>query len=294
MDQRIINLYDRFTHGGMTRRDFLDRLAEVAGSTAAAAALLPLLQNNYAQAAIVADNDPRLAIERITYNAPKGKISAYLARPKSKGKRPAVIVIHENRGLNPHLEDIARRLAVEGFLALAPDLLSLYGGTPSDEDKARDLHTQNAPTGREDMIAAAVTAIGVMQTHPESTGKVGAIGFCFGGGVVNRMATDSPDLLAGVPYYGAQPPGDKVPTIKAALLLQYAETDEGINKGIAAYEAALKANNKKFSLHQYPGTQHAFNNDTGAARYNKAAADLAWQRTIAFFKETLGAPPNAA
>jgi carboxymethylenebutenolidase len=293
MDQRIINLYDRFTHGGMTRRDFLDRLAEVAGSTAAAAALLPLLQNNYAQAAIVADNDPRLAVERISYDAPKGKISAYLARPKSKGKRPAVIVIHENRGLNPHLEDIARRLAVEGFIALAPDLLSLYGGTPADEDKARDLHAQNQPGGREDMIAAAVTAIAVMQKHPESTGKVGAIGFCFGGGVVNRMATDNASLLAAIPYYGAQPPADKVPAIKAALLLQYAENDENIDKGIPAYEAALRANNKKYTLHIYPGTQHAFNNDTGAARYNKAAADLAWERSIAFFKANLGAPPRS-
>ncbi len=294
MDQRIINLYDYFTHGGMTRRDFLDRLAELAGSVAAGAALLPLLQNNYAQAAIVADNDPRLAIDRVAYDSPKGKINAYLARPKSKGKRPTVIVIHENRGLNPHLEDIARRFAVEGFVALAPDLLSLYGGTPPDEDKARDLHTQNAPTGREDMIAAAVAAIGFMQKHPESTGKVGAIGFCFGGGVVNRMATDNASLLAAVPYYGAQPPADKVPAIKAALLLQYAENDENIDKGIPAYEAALKANNKKYAIHIYPGTQHAFNNDTGAARYNKAASDLAWERTLAFFKEHLGAPPRSA
>ena len=293
MDQRIINLYDAFTHGGMSRRDFLDRLTQIAGSAAAAAALLPLLQNNYAQAAIVAENDPRLAIDRISYDAPKGKISAYLARPKSKGKRPAIIVIHENRGLNPHLEDIARRLAVEGFLALAPDLLSIYGGTPPDEDKARELHAQHQPAGREDMIAAAVAAIGVMQKHPESTGKVGAVGFCFGGGVVNRMATDSPGLLAAVPYYGAQPPADKVPAIKAGLLLQYAENDDNINKGIAAYETALKANNKKFTLYQYPGTQHAFNNDLGAARYNKAAAELAWGRTLAFFKETLGAPKAA-
>jgi carboxymethylenebutenolidase len=290
LDQRIINLYDRFTHGGMTRRDFLDRLTEMAGSAAAGAALLPLLQNNYAQAAIVADNDPRLAIDRIAYDGPKGKVSAYLARPKSKGKRPAVIVIHENRGLNPHLEDVARRLALEGFIALAPDLLSVNGGTPASEDAARDLHTK---TDREEMIAAAVAAIGVMQKHPESTGKVGTVGFCFGGGVVNRMATDNANLLAAVPYYGLQPPAEKVPAIKAALLLQYAENDENIDKGIPAYEAALKANKKKYTIHIYPGTQHAFNNDTGAARYNKAAADLAWGRTIAFFKEHLGAPRAA-
>jgi carboxymethylenebutenolidase len=291
MDQRIINLYDNFTHGGMSRRDFIDRLTKLAGSTAAATALLPLLQNDYAQAAVVAENDARLLTERVTYDSPKGKINGYLARPKSKGKRPVVIVIHENRGLNPHLEDVARRLAVEGFLALAPDLLSVNGGTPPNEDAARDLHQK---TQREDMIAAAVAAIPFMQKHAESTGKVGAVGFCFGGGVVNRMATDSPDLVAGVPYYGAQAPADKVPAIKAALLLQYAEVDENVNKGIAAYEAALKANNKKYTLYSYPGTQHAFFNDLGAARYNKAAADLSWTRTLAFFKEQLGTPPNAA
>ena len=291
MDQRIINLYDNFTHGGMNRRDFIDRLTKLAGSTAAATALLPLLQNDYAQAAVVAENDARLVTERVSYDSPKGKINGYLARPKSKGKRPVVIVIHENRGLNPHLEDVARRFAVEGFLALAPDLLSVNGGTPQNEDAARDLHQK---TQREDMIAAAVAAIPFMQKHAESTGKVGAIGFCFGGGVVNRLATDSPDLAAGAPYYGAQAPADKVPAIKAALLLHYAEVDENINKGIAAYEAALKANNKKYTLHSYPGTQHAFFNDLGAARYNKEAADLSWQRTLAFFKEQLGAPPNAA
>src|SRR5436190_18443019 len=291
MDQRIISLYDSFTHGGMNRRDFLDRLASLAGSATAAAALLPVLQNNYAHAAIVAPDDARLSAERTAYDSPKGKINGYLVRPAAKGKRPAVIVIAENRGLNPHIEDVARRLAVEGFLALAPDLLSVNGGTPPNEDAARDLHQK---TDREAMIAAAVAGIPVMLKHEESTGKVGAVGFCFGGGVVNRMATDSPDLAAGVPYYGVQPPADKVPAIKASLLLQYAETDENINKGIAAHEAALKAGNKKYTLHTYPGTQHAFNNDTGAARYNKAAADLAWTRTLAFFRDNLGAPPKGA
>src|SRR5262244_4526644 len=201
MDQRIINLYDRFTHGGLSRREFLDRLAELAGSTAAAAALLPLLQNDYAQAAIVAADDARLAVERVSYESPKGKINGYLVRAKASGKRPAVIVIHENRGLNPHIEDVARRLAVEGYLALAPDLLSVNGGTPPEEDKARELHTK---TEREDMIAAALAGIPFMLKHAESTGKVGAVGFCFGGGVVNRMAAGSPDLAAAVPYYGLQ------------------------------------------------------------------------------------------
>jgi len=252
---------------------------------------LPLLQNNYAQAAIVAADDARLAAERVSYESPKGKINGYLVRGKALGKRPAVIVIHENRGLNPHIEDVARRLAVEGYLALAPDLLSVNGGTPPEEDKARELHTK---TEREDMIAAALAAVPFMLKHAESTGKVGAVGFCFGGGVVNRMAAGSADLAAAVPYYGLQVVAEMVPAIKAPLLLQYAESDENINKGIAAYEAALSANNKKYTIHIYPGTQHAFNNDTGAARYNKAAADLAWSRTLAFFAENLGAPPKAA
>lgn len=291
MDQRIINLYDSFTHGGMNRRDFLDRLVALAGSVTAATALLPILQNNYAQAAIVAPDDARLAAERTAYDSPKGKINGYLVRPAAKGKRPAVIVIQENRGLNPHIEDVARRLAVEGFLAFAPDLLSISGGTPPNEDQARDLHAKTDP---EAIIAAADAAVPFMQTHPESTGNVGAVGFCFGGGVVNRMAAEAPDLKAAVAYYGMQLPADKVPAIKAPLLLHYAALDERINAGIAAYEAALKAAGKRYTVYIYPNVNHAFNNDTGGARYNKEAADLAWQRTLAFFKENLGAPPRAA
>ena len=291
MDQRIINLYDHFTHGGMNRREFLDRLTKLAGSTAAATALLPLLQNDYAQAAIVADNDARLVTEQVSYDSPKGKINGYLARAKAKGKRPAVLVIHENRGLNPHLQDVARRFAVEGFLAYAVDLLSLVGGTPASEDAARDAH---AKLNQDDAVAALTSAVTFLKKHPESTGKVGAVGFCFGGLMVNRLAVASPELDAGVAYYGRQVPADQVPKITAALMLHYAEKDDGVNAGIAAYEAALKANNKKYTIHHYAGAQHAFNNDTGAARYNKAAADLAWGRTVAFFKEQLGAPPNAA
>ena len=195
-------------------------------------------------------------------------------RGTAGGKRPAVIVIHENRGLNAHIEDVARRLAVEGYLAFAPDLLSVAGGTPPTEDAARELHTK---TNKDDMLAGALAAVPFVQKHAELTGKVGAVGFCYGGGVVNRLAAGNPDLAAAVPYYGVQPAADLVPAIRAPLLLQYAETDENINKGIAAYEAALKANNKTYTLHVYPGTQHAFNNETGAARYNKAAADLAWE-----------------
>ena len=290
MDQRIINLYDRFTHGGLSRRDFLDRLAELAGSATAAVALLPLLQNYYAQAAIVADSDARLTTERVSYDSPKGKINGYLARGKAKGKRPVVLVIHENRGLNPHLEDVARRFAVEGFLAYAADLLSLVGGTPPNEDAARDLHPK---MNQDDAVTALVAAVSFLKKHPESIGKVGAVGFCFGGTMVNRLAVSSPELDAGVAYYGGQPPVAQVPNIKAALLLHYAGNDERVNAGIAAYEAALKANNKKYTLFMYAGAQHAFNNDTGAARYNKEAADLAWGRTLAFFKEQLGAPPRA-
>jgi carboxymethylenebutenolidase len=290
MDQRIIDLYDQFTHGGMSRRSFLDRLATLAGSTAAAAALLPLLQNDYAKAATVPENDPRLAIDKTYFPSGQFKIDAYVARPKAKGKRPAVIVIHENRGRNPHIEDVARRLAVEGFLAIAPDLLSVAGGTPASEDAARDLH---AKANKGDMQAAAVAAIAFAKNHPESTGKVGAVGFCYGGGVVNAMAVASRDLNAAVAYYGSQPPADKVPSIQAALLLHYAGLDQRINAGIAAYEAALKANNKPYTIHMYPNVNHAFNNDTGN-RYDKAAADLAWGRTLAFFKQHLGAPPNAA
>ena len=291
MDQKIINLYDNFTHGRMNRRDFLDRLTELAGSAAAAAALLPLLHNNYALAQTVPANDARLNAETISFDSPKGKVGGYLVRAKSTAKRPAIVVIHENRGLNPHIPDVARRLALEGFLVLAPDLLSVSGGTPEDEAKALEQHGK---TNREDMIVEAVAAVSFLKKHGESTGKVGAVGFCFGGGVVNRLATDSADLDAAVAYYGPQPPADKVPAIKAPLLLHYAGNDENVNKGIEAYEAALKAGNKKHTKHMYEGAQHAFNNNTNAARYNKAAADLAWERTIAFFKENLGVPPSAS
>ena len=289
MDQRIIDLYDDFTHGGISRRLLLDRLAEIAGSSAAALALLPLLQNDYARAAIVAADDARLAIDTTSYDAGGTRISGYLTRPKSKGKRPAVIVIHENRGLNPHIQDVARRLALEGFLALAVDMLSPLGGTPADEDKARDRIGTLNPRDTARWAAAAVL---FLEHHAESTGKVGAVGFCWGGGMVNRLAVLAPDLKAAVAYYGLQPPASEVPSIKTALLLHYAGLDQRINAGIPAYEAALKANHKRFTIYMYPGVNHAFNNDT-SNRYDKAAAELAWSRTIAFFKQELGAPPKA-
>jgi carboxymethylenebutenolidase len=287
MDQRIIALYDRFTHGAMSRRDFLDRAADIVGSAAAAAALLPLLQNDYAKAQTIPANDARLASEKVSYDAVGVKVSGYLVRLADKAKRPAVIAVHENRGLNPHIEDIARRLAVAGYLAFAVDLLSASGGTPADEDKARDMIGKLDLDATEKQLAAAVP---FLEKHPESTGKVGAVGFCWGGGMINRLAVASPDLKAAVAYYGSQPPASRVPAIRAPLLLHYAGLDERINAGIAAYEAALKANNKRFTIHVYPNVNHAFNNDTNAPRYNKEAADLAWSRTLAFFKENLGEP----
>ncbi len=284
MDQRIIDLYDTFTHGGFSRREFLDRLAQIAGSSAAALALLPLLQNDYARAATVAPDDARLAIARASYDAQGTRINGYLARLKDKAKRPAVIVIHENRGLNPHIEDIARRLALAGFLSYAVDLLSPLGGTPSDEDKARDMIASLKAGETALRIAAAVP---FLASHPESNGKVGAVGFCWGGGMVNRLAVLSPQLRAAVAYYGMQPPADQVKSIHAALLLHYAGLDSRTNAGIPAYEAALKAAGKTFSVYIYPNANHAFNNDT-SSRYDKKAADLAWGRTIAFLHENLG------
>jgi carboxymethylenebutenolidase len=290
MDQRIIDLYDSFTHGGMNRRQFLDRLADVAGSSAAALALLPLLQNDYARAATIAPDDARLATESVSYDAQGTPVSGYLARLKSKGKRPAVIVIHENRGLNPHIQDIARRIALEGFLALAVDMLSPLGGTPADEDKARDMFTT---INADETARRIATAVPFLAQHPESTGSVGAVGFCWGGGMVNRIAVLAPgDLKAGVAYYGAQPPAEQVKSIRAPLLLHYAGLDERIDAGIPAYEAALKGADKRFTIYVYPDVNHAFNNDTGN-RYDKPAADLAWSRTIAFFKDNLGAPAKS-
>jgi carboxymethylenebutenolidase len=291
MDQKIYDLYDDFIHGGMHRRDFLERLAVMVGSTAAATATMSLLQSDFALAQMVPANDGRLASETVTFDSPKGKISGYLTRPKSKGKRPAILVIHENRGVHPHIEDVARRLAVEGFVVLAPDLLSMIGGTPKDEDAQLAAFKK---INRAEAHIPLIAAVSFMKKHPESTGKVGAVGFCFGGEMVNRMAVESRELDAAVPYYGRQPSDADAAKITAPLLLQYAENDKGVNAGIEAFEKALKANKKQYTQYIYPGTQHAFNNDTSKARYNKEAADLAWERTLAFFKQHLGAPPNAA
>lgn len=284
MDQRIIDLYDRFTHGAMSRRDFFDRLTALAGSAAAAGALLALLRSDYARAETVAADDARLTIETLRYPFEGTAITGDLVRPTRGDRFPAVIVVHENRGLNPHIKDVTRRVALEGFLAFGLDVLSPEGGTPASEDEARDrIGALDAEVAAR-RIAAAVP---VLAAHPASTGKVGAIGFCWGGGMVNRVATLSPELGAAVAYYGRQPPTGAVPRIHAALLLHYAGLDGPINAGIAAYEAALKAAGKPYEIYTYEGVNHAFSNDTAPARYNKAAADLAWGRTIAFLKRHL-------
>ena len=282
MDQKIITLFDRFTHGGMNRRDFFERLAGLAGGTAAATALLAVLENNYARAALVPEDDPSIRAE-MTEIAPG--IRGYLVRPAAEGTYPAVLVIHENRGLNPHIKDVTRRMAKEGFIAFGGDYLTAKGGTPDDADKARDMIGE---LKAEEPVAFSQAAVAALAKLPGSNGKVGAIGFCWGGGQVNALAVADAGLAAGVAYYGRQAAAADVPKIKAPLMLHYAGLDERINAGIAAYEAALKDNGKVFELHMYDGANHAFNNDTNEARYDKAAADLAWSRTVAFLKKNLG------
>jgi carboxymethylenebutenolidase len=291
MDQRIIDLYDAYTHSRISRRDFMDRATAIVGSAAAASSMLAALKSDPAKAETVPANDPRLVTETVSYDAGGTKISGQLVRLKEKGKRPAVIVVHENRGLVPHIQDVARRIALEGFLTLAVDMLTPYGGTPNDEDKARELFAASIkPDETATRIAAAVP---FLEKHAESTGKVGAVGFCWGGGMVDRVAMLSPDLAAAIAYYGPIPPLDKVAAIKAPLLLHYAGLDTNVNPKIPEFEAALKANNKKYTLYMYENVNHAFNNDTAGPRYNKEAADLAWGRTIAFLKEHLGTPPQS-
>jgi len=283
MDQRVIDLYDVYTHGGMSRRAFLDKLAGLAGSAAAASALLPLLSNNYALAQKVPETDPRISTETVDIPGVQN-LKGYLVRPKEGGKWPTLLVVHENRGLNPHIRDVTRRFATEGFLALGLDFLSPLGGTPEDDDKGRELFGQLKPA---DALASAKAAVAYLEKHPNGTGKVGAVGFCWGGGVVNNLAVNEPALDAGVAYYGRQPNPEDVPKIRAALLLHYAGLDQNVNAGMPAYEAALKGAGKTYELYLYEGVNHAFNNDTGEARYNKEAADLAWQRTLAFLRKHL-------
>jgi len=284
--QEVLDLFDGFVHGRMNRRDFLDRAAKYAVGGMTAAAMLESLRPNFAWAQQVAKDDARIRVEYLDYPSPQGsdKMRGYLARPaKAAGKVPGVLVIHENRGLNPYIEDVARRLAVEGYVAFAPDALTPVGGYPGDEDKARELFAKQDGKKRiEDLVAGA----GVLKARPESSGKIGTVGFCFGGGICNLLAVRLPDLAASVPFYGVQAPTSDVAKIKAPLLIHYAENDERINAGWPAYETALKANGVKYQAHFYPGTQHGFHNDT-TPRYDEAAAKLAWSRTLAFLKEHL-------
>lgn len=284
--QAMVDAYDEYTHLTLDRRAFMDKLTKLAGSGAAAAAIAPLLAANSARAAIVPEDDARLKAEDITYPGAGGtEMQGYLVRPaETSGKLPAVVVIHENRGLNPHIRDVARRMALEGFLALAPDFLSPAGGTPEDEDKAREMIGQLDSEQTVDHTVATVSFLG---THEGGNGKVGAVGFCWGGGLVNQLAINSPELDAAVAYYGAQPEPEDVVSIGAPLMLHYAGLDERINAGIDAYRQALEQAGKAYTIHMYEGVNHAFNNDTSEARYNKEAADLAWSRTVAFLKEKL-------
>jgi carboxymethylenebutenolidase len=284
--QAMIDAYDEYTHLTLDRRGFMEKLTKLAGSGAAAAAIAPMLAANSAHAAIVPEDDARLKAEDITYPGGEGEMTGYLVRPTgATGKRGAVIVIHENRGLNGHIRDVARRIALEGFVALAPDYLSPLGGTPADEERAREMFSSLEPAKT---VANGVATVAFLKGHEASNGKVGAVGFCWGGGAVNSLAVASPDLAAAVAYYGAQPKDPElIAKIKAALLLHYAGEDTRINAGIEAYRMALEAAGKEFTIHVYDGAQHAFNNDTSEARYNKEAADLAWSRTVAFLKEKL-------
>jgi carboxymethylenebutenolidase len=281
MSPEIKSLIEEYSRGGLGRREFIEKLARLAGGTVAAAALLRAFEADPAQ--VVPADDQRLETGYVEYPAPGGEMRAYQARPKGAGKLAGVIVIHENRGLNAHIEDIARRVALEGFLAVAPDALSPFGGTPANPDEARPLFQK---LDREANTANFVAAVAYLKTNPQTTGKVGCMGFCWGGGVTNQVAVHSPDLAAAVPFYGSQPAAEDVPKIKAAMLIHYAGQDERINAGIPAFEEALKKAGVEYRIHVYEGAGHAFMNDTGQ-RYNKEAAELAWSRTIAFLKEKL-------
>ena len=284
--REVVTLFDGYIHGAIDRRDFLDRAARYAVGGFTAAAMLESLTPNYALAQQVAKDDKRIRTKYLTYPSPEGSgtMRGYFARPAgATGKWPGVIVIHENRGLNPYIEDVARRLAVENFVAFAPDALTPLGGYPGDEEKAVQLFAQlDAKKRTEDLIAAYA----FLKSRPECTGKIGAVGFCFGGTTINTFAVRLPDLAAAVPFYGGQPSAADVAKIKAPLLIHYAALDERVNAGWPAYETALKANGVKYQMFMYPGTNHGFHNDT-TPRYDEAAAKLAWSRTIAFFNANL-------
>lgn len=282
MDQKIISLYDEYTHAPLTRNEFLKRLVQLTGSTAAAMAVLPLIEVNQAHAAVTGTD--HLTTEYISYPGVNGTMQAYVAKPEGNKKYAAVIVIHENRGLNAHIEDVARRAAQSGFLAIAPNALAPIGGTPANEDEARQKFQQ---LKAEDSLQNFIKVFDYLKTRKDCNGKFGSVGFCWGGAMSNNLAVNVPDLKAAVAFYGRQPALEDVSKIKAAVQLHYAELDEGVNKGITAYEEALKNAKVTYESYKYEGANHAFHNDTAPTRYNEAAAKLAWQRTIDFFNKYL-------
>jgi len=280
MDQRIINLYDDYTHTPLSRSEFIRRLVLLTGSITAAMSVLPLIEVNAAGMKITGDDD--LFTERISYPGQPGNMAAYVARPKEEKKYPALIIIHENRGLNAHIEDVARRAAKEGFLAIAPNALSAIGAVPANEDEARQKFQE---LKAENNLQNFINAFDYLGTRKDYNGNAGCVGFCWGGGMANNLAVKLPGLKAAVAFYGRQPAAEEVSQIKAAVQLHYGALDERVNAGIAVYEEALKKNNIRYELYMYDGANHAFHNDTAPTRYNEAAAKLAWQRSIEFFKK---------
>lgn len=284
-DQGLLDLYDDFCHGRIDRRQFMAGAGKFAGGGASAAALVGMLMPDYSLAQQVKPDDPRIRTKTITFESPKGNgpTKALLAMPAAPGKYGSVVVVHENRGLNPYIEDVARRLAAAGFIALAPDGLSSLGGYPGDDEKGREMQAK-LDSGK--LLMDFVAAFEWLKQDPDTNGKIGAVGFCFGGSVVNQMAVLLPDLAAAVPYYGAAPKAEDVPRIKAPLLIHHGELDKRLVEGLPAYEAALKANGKSYEAFVYPNANHGFHNDT-TPRYDKTQAELSWERTIAFLKKNL-------
>lgn len=286
LDPAVYDLFDDYVHNVISRREFLNRVSRYAVAGIGAAAIFEFLAPNYALAMQIEENDPRLDSEYVEYDSPQGggKIRGLLSRPaKHDAKLPGVIVVHENRGLNPYIEDVARRTAVEGFIALAPDALTPLGGYPGNDDEGRKLQSTR---DREEMLQDFIAAYGYLKAHPECSGKVGVVGFCFGGWIANMMAVRVPGLAAAVPFYGTQPQAEDVPKINAPLLLHFAELDKRVNEGWPAYEAALEEHDKWYKAYIYPGVNHGFHNDT-TPRYDPEAAKKAWGRTIRFFDKYL-------
>lgn len=284
MDQRLIDLFDEYTHRPLTRQEFMRRLVQLTGSLALATTALGLLDPGYAEAATVPEDDKDLVVEEASWPGDGATMKGYLVHPKGKKKRGAVVVIHENRGLTPHIKDVTRRVAKAGYLALGVDALSGFGGTPADEEKGRELIGKlEAPKNLRNYL----NALEYLRARPDANGKTGCVGFCWGGALANQLATHDPELNAAVAYYGRQPDAAEAATVKARLMLHYAGLDERVNAGMMAWEEALKKNGVKYEQFVYEGVQHAFNNDSSPARYNEAAAKLAWERTLRLFKEQL-------